>query len=852
MKKAILLSLPISLLLMSIYYWQGFSSPNNEHVQVSGAYEALNFFAAQRTYPLDQLPRRAHFAAWEKAQQMPTVRHTTEPWETMGPHNFAGRTLALAFNPLNPNTLYAGSASGGLWRSYSGGLGAHAWEYVATGFPILGVSTIAFAPADSNVLYIGTGEVYNHEAAGTGAAYRNTRGSYGIGILKSADGGQNWVKSLDWTYDQNHGVWAIRVHPQNPDVVYAATTDGTYKSTNAGGNWEKIHNAVMATDLLIHPDNPDQLLVACGNFSSPGFGIYKSTNAGDNWQKISSNLPSQFNGKAQLAIAPSQPNTVYASIGNGFSVNSPENFSWLCRSDDFGSTWIIQDTTDYSKWQGWFAHHIDVNPVDPDELIAVGIAVWKWEQGDTILRIISTSGLGYDNPPIEGPDGGDKYVHSDCHYVLYHPTNPAIFYIANDGGIHRSADGGETYRSCNGGYQTVQFYNGFSNSYQDTTLCIGGLQDNGSILWNGDLTWQRIFGGDGSWSAINPSNDNMLFVSWQRLSMVRSTNRGGNFQPISPNTGVEPRAFIAPYVIAQSDSSFMYAGASSIYVTSDNGDSWSQTNNENPLDGNPILSMAISSTNKDVLYAATTPYGGQRGGVYVTTDGNSFTDITGDLPDRFPMDMTVDPTDEATAYITFSGYGTGHVFVTRDYGESWIDISNNLPDVPTNAVIVDPLYPNNIYVGNDLGVFVSVDYGESWMPYQEGLYEAVMVFDLKISPANRKLRLATHGNGAFQRDLLEQDPVSAQSPALSELNWNMTPNPSIGMLTLDYVLKNSASVQIRLVDQLGREKLKLAPLHQTPGQYTEVLDLGHLPNGTYYIQFFTDASFTTQSLILAK
>ncbi|NIW79968.1 MAG: hypothetical protein GWN16_11135, partial [Calditrichae bacterium] len=128
------------------------------------------------------------------------------------------RTLVVEFNPQNPNTIFAGSASGGLWRSYSAGRGADAWEYVPTGFPVLGVSSIAFVPGDSNTFYIGTGEVYNYQNVGTDPAYRSTRGSYGIGILKTTDGGQTWSKSLDWSYNQQHGVWAVEVNPLNPNT----------------------------------------------------------------------------------------------------------------------------------------------------------------------------------------------------------------------------------------------------------------------------------------------------------------------------------------------------------------------------------------------------------------------------------------------------------------------------------------------------------------------------------------------------------------------------------------------------------------------------------------------------------
>ena len=169
--------------------------------KVSGAYDALNLFTLARTYPNDQIPNDSYSKAFKEIKQNRLSKFknksAVDPWTAIGPHNTGGRTLAIAFNPQNPNTIYAGSASGGLWVSYSGGVEVDAWQRIETGFPILGVGSIAFEPNDSNVIYIGTGEVYNYDATGTGTAYRNTRGTYGIGILKSSDGGTTWNKSLD-------------------------------------------------------------------------------------------------------------------------------------------------------------------------------------------------------------------------------------------------------------------------------------------------------------------------------------------------------------------------------------------------------------------------------------------------------------------------------------------------------------------------------------------------------------------------------------------------------------------------------------------------------------------------------
>jgi photosystem II stability/assembly factor-like uncharacterized protein len=829
---------------------------NTENDQVSGAYEALNFFGARTVYPNQELPEKAFYAAWEHSKKMPKMesneRSDIDPWEAIGPHNRGGRTLALEYNPQNPNTLWIGTASGGIWRSYSAGIGVSAWEYVETGFPILGVGTIAFPPGDSSTIYLGTGEVYNVQAAGTGAAYRSTRGSYGMGILKSTDGGETWTQSLDWSYDQNRGVWAIKIDPNNPNMVYAGTTHGVYKSIDAGENWDQVFNISMANDLVIHPNNPDLLVVGVGNLGSPNRGIYRSTDGGQNWEQITDNLPADFQGKIQLNYAPSQPDILYASIGNGFSQSN--GASWLCRSEDFGASWTVVSQTDYSKWQGWFAHDVDVSATDPNKIVAIGIDVWKSDDGGQNLIQETNGGIGDFNAPIGDP-GDPNTVHSDCHDVKFHPTEPNIVYVASDGGVHRSTDGGQTFQLCTGGLQNCQFYNGFSNSNQDANFCMGGLQDNGTIVWTGDLRWQVVLGGDGSWTGIDPQDDDTFFASWQNLNVRRFTNGGAQQNSMNIPT-LNNVAFISPYVIYPGNGAVMYAGNGGVSVTTNGGDSWALTNGGNLLDnGNPVLSMDVATDNPSVVYAGTAPttlFGGTRGRIFVTiSSGGTWIDRTGILPDRFPMDITVDPSDEGTAYVAFSGYGSGHVFKTTDYGQNWVDISGDLPDVPTNAIAVDPLYPNNIYVGNDLGVYVSIDGGITWETFQMGLNTATMIFDLKISNINRKLRAATHGSGAYQRDLIEDNVATNDlSNVVSEIN--IYPNPAKDFAKISFNVLQNEGVIIRVVDVLGKLVQNIDNRSFVTGVNEVTIDLNRMSSGNYYVQFMTESGMTTKKLSVIK
>lgn len=815
----------------------------------SGAYEALQFQTIKRAYPNDDIPEAASYAAFEYAQQTlqaSALRKNTAstPWQTLGPHNRGGRTLALAFNPQNPNTIYAGSASGGLWRSFTAGRGALAWERVAIGFPVLAVSSIAFAPNDSNTIYIGTGEVYNAQDARPGQVNRATRGTYGIGILKSHDGGRTWKKSLDWSYNQRRGVWAVKVHPLQPNVIWAATTDGTYRSDDAGETWRRAHNVIMAMDLVVHPADPNIAIVACGNFSSTGYGLYRTINGGLNWTKILAGVPTTYAGKGMLAIHPENPDVVMASFGNGFEPGV-NNRSWLSRSEDAGATWSIVSTQDHAQWQGWFAHDVAMNPSNDSEMFVVGINVWKSTFAGSNLTQRS-GGQAFRGIVAPGTaEGTALYVHVDLHEVIYHPTNHNVVYFGCDGGVFRTLDGGATFEACNGGYQTTQFYNGFTSSQRDSNLALGGLQDNNTVLYKGTVAWSvGHIGGDGGWSGIDANNDNILYGSGQVLTISKSLNGGNSWNPIRPPDANRPTIFEAPFVVGVDNPNVLYAGRDIVYKSTNAGQSWFETNNGFAIDnsspfGNPVVALAVSPRNSNVVYAATAPLVAPRAGVFRTSDGgNSWIDLTNNLPDRFPSDLALDPNNDQKVYLTFSGFGTSHVFKSSNAGVMWEDIGAALPDIPTEAVVVDPLFPEHIYVGTDIGVFVSTDGGNTWHDFNEGFIDAVLVFDLSISSSNRKLRVATHGNGVFERPLLREPISGVDAPEVTLSNFSLKqnyPNPFNPETRIVFELPVASRVTLKVFDVSGREVAALAQQQQmAAGRHRFNFSGSGLASGVYY------------------
>ncbi len=850
MKKLLRVLVPFVVYVLSFIFVSPHEVANHEK---SEAMTALEFWTAQRAYPDRTVPGDRYFAAYQYSRthlNNQADESADDTWQQIGPHNIGGRTLAVAFNPLNPNTVYAGSASGGLWRSYTGGVGRAAWQQVRTGFPVLGVSSIAIAPDDSNTIYIGTGEVYAYQNSIGGLSVRTTRGSYGMGILKTTNGGASWTKVLDWSYNQKRGVQALCLNPLNRNTIWAATTEGTYKSTNAGSSWNLMHNVIMATDVTLSTIDTNIVFVACGNLGSTGNGIYRSTDGGGTFAKLANGLPSSYGGKTLLAISPSSPNIIFASIGNGSNTGSG---TWLVRSTNNGDSWVTLSTSDYSTYQGWYSHFVVVHPTDTSKILTGGIDMWKSTNGGRNLLIKSDwSAWYFGTTPPGGPEGPSNYSHADHHAYAIHPTNPNTVYLANDGGIFRTTDFGETFSGCNGGYQTTQFYNGFSCSPIDTPLAMGGMQDNATAIRDSGVAWRRVIGGDGCWTAVHPANPDTLYGTSQNLNLLKSTNRGGGFFGIGVPGSSFPTSFAAPFVLSPSNPRIMYAGRDRVYRSTVGGGSWVAPSNV-ALDGNPLIALAVSPTDPNVVYAGTAPVNSRSRLFASTNGGTNWANVTGTLPDRYPVDLHVDPSQPGTVYVAFSGYGTSHVFRSTDFGQSWADIGAMLPDVPTSAVVVDPIRSNTIYVGNDIGVYVSTNGGSSWAEFQSGLPEAVIVMDLTISSRNRMLRVATHGNGAYERRLLESPTDVAQTgtPADFRLEQNY-PNPFNPTTTIMFVIGRQSSVRLTVFDLPGREVASLVDEAREPGEYRVSWDASGFPSGMYFYRIQAGTFVSVRKMVLLR
>ncbi len=824
-------------------------------VKTSGALVSLQLWTAQRAYPDDDIPLKAYYEAYKSAKQNKnnSLEASTDGWKSIGPHNIGGRTIAIAINPQNPNTIYAGAASGGFWRSFTEGKGAAAWERFTTGYPVKSVGAIAVNPADTNIIYIGTGEVYGYQQSTGGVTVRTTRGSYGIGILKTSDGGSTWNKVIDWTQDQRRGVEVIKLNPLNPNSIWAGTSEGTMRSLDGGKTWVTVNSTIMVTDIIINPLDTNQVVIACGNLWSNGTGIYKTSDYGNGWTKITSGLPSSYGGKVLFSVYRANPNLIYASIGFGSNDGAGTN---LCKSTNFGTTWALVSNMDYSTYQGWFAHVVGIHPLDSSVVLTAGVDVFKSTNGGANFTQKSYWFHWFFGVTQPGePEGPYDYSHADHHAIAWHPTNPNVVYFGNDGGIFCTTDAGETFEGRNGGYQTQQFYNGFSASIDDSALAMGGMQDNSTAIYLGTNAWKRVLGGDGAWTAIDQSNNNTLYGSSQYGHISKSTDGGDSFFFVAPNDNSEA-GFVAPYVISYPHHQILYAGRTNIFKTTNGAQSWLKINAQT-LDNNPLLAMALPIFNDDVLYAATAPVR-SRGKVFVSTNGGvNWTNITGSLPDRYPMDIVVDPGNEAKAYIVFSGFGTSHVFMTTDYGQTWQDIGAGLPDVPTNAVALDYDFPDHIYVGNDLGVYLSTDGGLNWNSYSEGLPEAVIVMDLTMSPANNSIKVATHGNGAYERKLFSAVmPVKQNENRVEGFKLEQNyPNPFNPATKIKFTIPQNIAnenIELSVFNSLGERVKTLLNGTISAGEHEIIFTAENLSSGVYYYSVRTRSFVVTKKMIILK
>ncbi len=693
-------------------------------------------------------------------------------WRPIGPAVTSGRVVSLAVaegpesrigNRLG-KLVYAAAASGGVWKSNNAGT---TWEPIFDNQSTSSIGDIALAPGNPEILWVGTGESNNQRSS-----------SWGDGVYKTENGGRTW-QHMGLRSSQHIG--RIVVHPSNSNIVFVAAVGplwadggerGLYKTTDGGKTWKaviKISAYTGVTDVVMDPTDPSIMYAAAFQRQrkaysfvggGPESGIYKSTDGGDNWTKLTEGLPKRDIGRIGLAVSRSQPRTVYATL----ETTTTEVY----RSDDYGASWAKKGT--YFQFP-WYMAQVRVDPKNPDRLYELGVPLFVSEDGGQTNRAIGQS------------------AHVDYHAMWIDPTDPDHFIVGNDGGVYITHDRGQTMDFVSN-LPIAQYYAIETDNRTPFYYVYGGLQDNNS--WAGpsqtrnrqgitNNDWFVTVGGDGFYSAIDPTDPNTVYAESQNGGIIRYDVKTGEQKSIQPQPKFgEQRLrynWSVPIVISPHDHKTVYFGAQYLFRSPNRGDSWETLSKDltRALDRDKLPLMGKVWTKDAVArHAGTADFGNistmdespiRKGLLYVGTDdgliqvsrdgGATWTKV-----EKFPgvPDMTyvsrvvASAHGEGTVYATFDGHRSNdfkpYVLRSADYGKTWTSIASNLPASSIQVIREHPRAPSLLFAGNEIGAYYSGNGGRSWSRLQYNL-PTVPVHDIKVHARENDLIIGTHGRGIY-------------------------------------------------------------------------------------------------------
>lgn len=785
--------------------------------------EANEDFLLIRAYPDAYIDPAAFGAVVNKALAAAhnAVREE-ESWIVEGPGNIGGRINCSAIDPVNPNTMFVGNASGGIFKTTDGGLN---WTPVFDAQPYLAIGAITIDPSDHQTVWAGTGDL-------------NISGYpfIGDGIYKSIDGG------LTWTHmglTAQCIVAKIIVDPTNSAIIYAAAMGipffesadrGLYKSTDGGLTWNQVlfvDEDAGIIDVVMSPADPLTLYAASWNrirnnqstvVYGPDAHIYKSTNGGNTWSVLTNGLPAFNTCRIGLAISQQNPSKLYAMI-----VDTTLVLQGVYKTVNAGSSWSnVTGNFDNGVFgtQGWYFGKIYVNPANDNQIYIPGVDLQK-------------SSDGGNNWSTATPPWWTYEVHADGHYMDF--VNENTFYYCTDGGMYKTTDNCATWSDAED-IPNTQFYHVAYNPFQADQV-FGGAQDNGTTGGSalGINEWERIYGGDGFKPVYDPFNSNLFYVETQNGGLAYTNNGGLSFDDFTNGIDWNDRvSWDMPYIISPVNHTVFYCGTYRVYKRNGapNG-SWSPVSPD-LTDGvvygdrfHVITTIAQSSLNENFLYAGTSD-----GNVWYSQDGSNWVNVTSGLPERYVTSIFASPGDTTGVYVTHSGYKNNdfipHIHKSVNNGQSWTDISGDLPQWAINDVWVMPGNEATIFVATDGGVYYTENGGVNWNRLGNNM-PLIAVYDIEFNPVSNRLIAGTFARSIWTIDISKLTGIQAPAPANNQVT--VYPNPVTDYLTLD--LNNSLMSSIVIYNTKGEVVFSRENIHPRPKPEIPVVDL---PAGIYYFQ----------------
>jgi photosystem II stability/assembly factor-like uncharacterized protein len=783
------------------------------------------------------------------AAQAPAPAPAAGPFDNLrfrgiGPATMSGRIDDFAVLERNPAVFYVGTATGGVWKTTNMGT---TFEPVFDKEGSSSIGDVAIAPADANLVWVGTGENNNRQSS-----------SWGDGVYKSADGGRTW-KNMG--LGQTRQIARILVDPVDHDVVYVAAVGdlwksggerGVYKTTDGGLTWSQVlQNGAEtgAIDLVMDPTNNKVLYAALYqrrrsvwgfNGGGPGSGLWKSTDAGRTWSQLTKGLPVGPLGRIGIDVFRQNPNILYARIEH-------EKESGVYRSDDAGATWTKASPVNPRPM---YFSQIRIDPANENRLYMLGTSLHVSEDGGKTWK-----------------DDGARNIHVDHHAMWINPNNPDHLIIGNDGGVSISHDRARTWVWMNN-LPVGQFYHVSYDMGNPYTLC-GGLQDNDT--WCGPSAvrskagianddWFVVNGGDGFFGLIDPSDRNVIYTESQDGFMVRVDRRTNERQVIRPEPALTEKSFRwnwdTPMQLSPHDPKTLYVGAHKVYRSTDRGYHWTAISPDLTMGWDRDTLELMGVKGKDVRIAKNDGVeawpslftlaesrmkagliwaGSDDGLVHVTNDaGATWTNVTGKIPGapRLAYVSKVEPSKfaEGTAYVTFDGHRLGdlgtYAYATTDYGASWTSIAGNLPAGQVVRTITEDLKnPDVLYLGTETGLWVTLDRGKTWQQVRANL-PTVPIYEITLHPRENDMILATHGRALWILDDLAPFQQAAQAMAADAFlftaeagtQWSLAddrmrefegdriflgPNPARGIGFTYYLKAKADSATLTIKDAAG-------------------------------------------------